>query len=46
MKRIVILASGSGSLAQEIFGSNFSSEGAEVVALICDKPCAPVLQKA
>ena len=46
MKRIVILASGSGSLAQEIFSSNFSDEGAEVVALICDKPGAPVLQKA
>lgn len=46
MKRIVILASGSGSLAEEIFSANFSDEGAEVVALICDKPGAPVLQKA
>jgi phosphoribosylglycinamide formyltransferase-1 len=46
MKRIVILASGSGTLAQEIIDSNFSSEGAEVVALICDKPGAQVLQRA
>lgn len=46
MKRIVILASGSGSLAQSIFDADFSSEGAEVVALICDKPGAHVLQRA
>ena len=46
MKRIVILASGSGSLAQEIFNSDFSDVNGEVVALICDKPGAPVLQRA
>lgn len=46
MNRIVILASGSGSLAQEIINSDFSDINAEVVALICDKPGAPVLQRA
>lgn len=46
MKRIVILASGSGSLAQEIINSDFSDINGEVVALICDKPGAPVLQRA
>lgn len=46
MKRIVILASGSGSLAQEIITSDFSDINGEVVALICDKPGAPVLQRA
>jgi phosphoribosylglycinamide formyltransferase-1 len=46
MKRIVILASGTGSLAQEIINSDFSEVDAEVVALICDKPGAQVLQRA
>jgi phosphoribosylglycinamide formyltransferase-1 len=46
MKRIVVLASGSGTLAQAIFDADFSAEGAEVVALICDKPGAQVLERA
>ena len=46
MKRIVILASGSGTLAQAIFDADFSTDGAEVVALICDKPGAQVLERA
>ena len=46
MKRIVILASGSGTLAQAIFDADFSADGAEVVALICDKPGAQVLERA
>ncbi len=46
MKRIVILASGSGSLAQAIFDADFTIDGAEVVALVCDKPGAQVLQRA
>ncbi len=46
MKRILVLASGTGSLAQEIFDADFSGEGAEVVALICDRPDAQVLQRA
>jgi phosphoribosylglycinamide formyltransferase-1 len=46
MKRIVILASGSGTLAQAIFDADFSADGAEIVALICDKPGAHVLQRA
>jgi phosphoribosylglycinamide formyltransferase-1 len=46
MKRIVVLASGSGTLAQAIFDADFTSEGAEVVALICDKPDAEVLTRA
>jgi phosphoribosylglycinamide formyltransferase-1 len=46
MKRIVILASGSGSLAQSIFDADFSDVSAEVVALICDKPEAQVLHRA
>ena len=46
MKRIVVLASGSGTLAQAIFDADFKSEGAEVVALICDKPGAQVLARA
>ena len=44
MKRVVILASGSGTLAEAIFAADF--EDAEVVALICDKPDAQVLQRA
>jgi phosphoribosylglycinamide formyltransferase-1 len=46
MKRIVILASGSGSLAEAIFDADLAIDGAEVVALICDKPDAQVLQRA
>lgn len=46
MKRIVILASGSGSLAQEIINADFSDVDSEVVALICDRPGAQVLQRA
>lgn len=46
MKRIVVLASGSGSLAQAIFEADFSDIGAEVVALISDRPEAHVLQRA
>ena len=46
MKRIVILASGSGTLAQAIFDADFSDVEAEVVALICDKPGAQVLARA
>jgi phosphoribosylglycinamide formyltransferase-1 len=46
MKRIVVLASGSGTLAQAIFDADFSAEGGEVVALICDKPGAQVLERA
>lgn len=44
MKRILVLASGSGTLAQAIFDEAF--EGAEVIALICDKPGAPVVARA
>jgi phosphoribosylglycinamide formyltransferase-1 len=46
LKRIVILASGSGTLAQAIFDADFSEVGGEVVALICDKPGAQVLERA
>jgi phosphoribosylglycinamide formyltransferase-1 len=46
LKRIVILASGSGTLAQAIFDADFSDVEAEVVALICDKPRAQVLARA
>ncbi len=46
MKRIVILASGTGSLAQEIITADFSQVDGEVVALICDKPGAQALQRA
>jgi phosphoribosylglycinamide formyltransferase-1 len=46
MKRILVLASGSGTLAEEIFSADFSAEATEVVALICDRPDAPVLQRA
>ena len=46
MKRIVILASGTGSLAQEIFDTDFSQLDGEVVALICDKPGAQVIERA
>jgi len=46
MKRIVILASGTGSLAQEIINADFSRVDGEVVAVVCDKPGAQVLQRA
>ncbi|CAB4880741.1 unannotated protein [freshwater metagenome] len=46
MKRLVILASGNGSLAQAIFDADLANQGAEVVALICDQPEAYVLQRA
>jgi len=46
LKRIVILASGAGSLAQSIFDTDFSTVGAEVVALVCDKPGAQVIGRA
>jgi phosphoribosylglycinamide formyltransferase-1 len=46
MKRLVLLASGNGSLAQAIFDADLASQGAEVVALICDQPEAHVLQRA
>lgn len=44
MKRIVVLASGSGTLAQAIFDTYF--EDAEVVALVCDRPNAQVIERA
>ena len=43
MKRIVILASGSGTLAQAIFDAHLE---ADIVAVISDKKEAPVLQRA
>ena len=46
MKRILVLASGSGTLAQAIFEADFTDYSAEVVALICDKPGAAVLARA
>ncbi len=46
MKRIVVLASGSGSLAQAIFDADFTAESAEVIALICDRPGAEVIARA
>jgi phosphoribosylglycinamide formyltransferase-1 len=46
MKRIVVLASGSGTLAQAIFDADFAREEAEVVALICDKPGVQVVTRA
>jgi phosphoribosylglycinamide formyltransferase-1 len=46
MKRIVILASGSGTLAQAIFDADFTDLEGEIVALICDKPGAQVLERA
>lgn len=42
----MILASGTGSLAQEIFDTDFSQLDGEVVALICDKPGAQVIERA
>jgi phosphoribosylglycinamide formyltransferase-1 len=46
MRRILVLASGSGTLAESIFTADFSAEAAEVVALISDRPEARVLQRA
>jgi len=43
MKRIVILASGSGTLAQAIFDSQLD---ADIVAVISDQKDAPVLERA
>ena len=45
--RLVILASGSGSLAQAIFDAQRSGElEVEIVALICDQPKALVVERA
>jgi phosphoribosylglycinamide formyltransferase-1 len=45
--RLVMLASGSGSIAQSIFDAVASGElAAELVALICDKPGAQVITRA
>jgi phosphoribosylglycinamide formyltransferase-1 len=47
MKRIVILASGNGSLAQAIFDARTSTlSSADIVALISDRTDAQVLQRA
>lgn len=46
MKRILVLASGSGTLAEAIFNEDFTHEDAEVVAVICDRADAPVLERA
>jgi phosphoribosylglycinamide formyltransferase-1 len=46
MKRIVILASGSGTLAEAIMDAGIASDGGEVIAVICDKPGAQVLVRA
>ena len=46
MKRILILASGTGTLAEAIMDEDFSEVAAEVIAVICDKAEAPVLDKA
>ena len=47
MKRVVILASGSGTLAQAIFDArNDQLIGADIVAVISDKPDAEVLHRA
>ncbi|MEN9906215.1 MAG: hypothetical protein RL475_413, partial [Actinomycetota bacterium] len=43
MKRIVILASGSGTLAQAIFDANLD---ADIVAVISDQKDAAVLDRA
>lgn len=40
MKKVVILASGSGTLAQAIFAAE---KGYEITALICDQPAAKVI---
>ena len=44
MKRILVLASGSGTLAQAIFDAHF--DGAEVIGLICDRAGAEVISRA
>lgn len=46
MKRIIVLASGAGSLAEAIFTADFSPENGAVTALICDREGALVLQRA
>lgn len=46
MKRILILASGTGTLAEAIMNEDFTEESAEVIALICDRPGAQVIEKA
>ncbi|MGV3636433.1 MAG: phosphoribosylglycinamide formyltransferase [Flavobacteriales bacterium] len=46
MKRIAILASGSGSNAQRLIEHFRSTGGAEVVVVGCDQPQAGVLQRA
>jgi phosphoribosylglycinamide formyltransferase-1 len=47
MKRVVILASGSGSLAQAIFDARTSTlSGADIVALISDRTDAQVIERA
>ena len=43
MKKVVILASGSGTLAQAIFAAN---KDYEIAALICDRPAAKVIEVA
>ena len=40
MKKVVILASGSGTLARAIFAAE---KGYEITALICDQPAAKVI---
>lgn len=43
MKKVVILASGSGTLARAIFAAN---KDYEIAALICDRPAAKVIEVA
>ena len=43
MKKVVILASGSGTLARAIFAAN---KDYEIAALICDRPQAKVIEVA
>jgi phosphoribosylglycinamide formyltransferase-1 len=45
MKRVVILASGNGSLTQSII-ENADAIGAQIVAVVCDQPKAYVLERA
>ena len=40
MKKVVVLASGSGTLARAIFAAE---KGYEITALICDQPAAKVI---
>lgn len=47
MKRVVILASGNGTLAQAIFDARSSSlQATDIVAVISDKSDAQVLERA